>query len=133
MQKIKVGSRVESRNTGAHGTVVSREQINPPVFKVDWDDGSESYRQPPELICLDPKPTFENRRAEDAPPARPAGYSDEEYYNSDAYYNWERSPASKRWMTPDNELPEPEPDEEIRDDLEKGLYDPAAAGKLRRE
>ena len=133
MKKIKVGDRVESKNTGAHGTVAKRMDTRYVLFEVNWDNGNVSHRDPRELKSLEPEPTFEKRRPEDAPPARMRGYSDEEWYDSDAYHNWERSPAGKRWMTPDNELTDTQEEEFMRDDLEKGLFHPGAANALKRE
>ena len=110
-RKIKIGDRVESRNTGAHGTVAKRMDTSYPLFEVHWDNGNISHRDPRELKSLEPDPTFEKRRSEDAPPERPDGYSDEEYYSSDAYWNWEHSPAGRRWMTPDHALPDEDYDD----------------------
>ena len=133
MRKIKTGDRVKSPRTGTEGTVGERAQMSPPVFEIKWDDGSTNYRQPAELENITPLPTFDKRREQDAPPPRTPGMSNEEYYDSDAFYNWERSAAGKRWMTPDDEITDEGEEEILRDDLEKGLFHPGAANALKRK
>ena len=46
MKKIKVGDRVESKNTSAHGTVAKRVDTSYVLFEVNWDNGNVSHRGP---------------------------------------------------------------------------------------
>ena len=120
---IKIGDRVRSTITRAEGRVVGDESSKYADgfgVLVEFEFGNEIKEVKRELLeKVVPKSewTYDKRDPADAPPARPAGYSDEEYYDSDAYYNWERSPEGRRWNTPDHQLPETESTDDGDPDL----------------